>query len=591
MFSPVASIIDSRPVPRRSGKVTKGIFLLSFILFFWAGKPVSAVSPNLDIGGEHPQRAHLLHVLHASSAEQPDLILGLLSFEDPAIAPVLEAWRRGELFTFRETEESDSRIILLDFATRKDGKHPAVWVDSGEPVVDSSDQPRLFDPGSMSFLRTNSRVRRSIGRIVEIAAINDLDRRTRTAAIERLGNSRNPEFLKYLRQRSDIEEDHRVLNTLAVAISILELQSDDPDVKLAAIERLTSSRSLMAKSQLETIVQQYEGQKETGEPGDITSEMAAAAAFGISRIDTHWKIVNSIANFFRGLSLGSVLLMMALGLAITFGLMGVINMAHGELMVVGAYATFLTQNLFIGWFGLDGAGFNAYFLMALPVAFLAAASVGLIIERTVIRFLYNRPLESLLATWGIALVLQQIFRMTFGPSNVQINAPSYLTGNFVVFDIVFAYNRVFVIGFAALVVFLVWYLLTRTSMGLNIRAVMQNPSMASCMGVRNRRVNMLTFAFGSGLAGLAGACLTQLTNVGPFLGQNHIVDSFMVVVAGGVGNIFGTVIAALMIGTVDQLLQPVLGAVMGKIVVLFAIILFLQRRPGGLFPTRSRALD
>lgn len=549
----------------------------------------SAAAPALDIGGEHPARSELISVLTSPAAAQPDLILGLLSSDDPAIAPVLEGWRRGELFLLPSGEvEGQTEIIFLDFNTAVEGKHPAIRVRTGAPVTDAADQPLLLDPKEMNYLRTNSRIRRTIGRIVEIAAINDAAPGIRTQAIERLGNSGNSDFLPYLQQRSEIEENKQVNVTLDVAVAILELQSDDPAIKLTAIERLVSSRSLVAKAKLEAIVQEFDG---PDGPGEITGEMAAAANLGISRIESHWQRVNFVANFFRGLSLGSVLLMMALGLAITFGLMGVINMAHGELMVVGAYATFVTQNLFVRWFGMDGAAFSAYFIFALPVAFLAAAAVGLIIERSVIRFLYNRPLESLLATWGISLVLQQVFRMIFGPSNVQINAPSYLSGNFVLFDIVLAYNRIFVIGFSAVVFTAVWLILTRTSMGLKVRAVIQNASMAACMGVRNNRVNMVTFAFGSGLAGLAGACLTQLTNVGPSLGQNHIVDTFMVVVAGGVGSIFGTVIAALTVGTVDQLLQPVLGAVMGKIVVLFAIILFLQRRPGGLFPTRSRALD
>jgi urea transport system permease protein len=301
--------------------------------------------------------------------------------------------------------------------------------------------------------------------------------------------------------------------------------------------------------------------------------------------------VNFFGNLFRGLSAGSVLLLIALGLAITFGLMGVINMAHGELMVVGAYSAYVVQKLFVSLFGFNTIGFDFYFIAALPVAFVAAALVGLVIERGVIQFLYKRPLESLLATWGVSLVLQQTFRDIFGPANVQINAPSWLQGGTAFHDVAFAYNRLFVIGFAGLVVLGVWLVLNRTPLGLLVRAVMQNRQMASCIGVRTTRVNMMTFAFGSGLAGLAGACLSQLGNVGPGMGQLHIIDAFMVVVSGGVGNVLGSVVASFGIGTVDQLLQPVLGAVMGKILVLFAIILFLQWRPGGLFPTRSRSLD
>jgi urea transport system permease protein len=291
------------------------------------------------------------------------------------------------------------------------------------------------------------------------------------------------------------------------------------------------------------------------------------------------------------LSTAAVLLIAALGLAITFGLMGVINMAHGEIMAVGAYTAYVTQNLFKEWFGATGGKFDMYFIVALVMSFLTAAAAGLILERGIIRFLYKRPLESLLATWGVSLVLQQIFRSTFGAANVQVGSPSWLSGSYVIQDVLFAYNRIFVIVFAVLIVYGTYLLLTKTSLGLQIRAVMQNRNMAACMGVRTDRVNMMTFAFGSGLAGMAGACMSQLANVGPSLGQNYIVDCFMIVVLGGVGSLGGTVSASLGVGVTNQVLEPWLGAVLGKIIVLGGIILFLQWRPAGLFATKSRSLD
>jgi urea transport system permease protein len=271
--------------------------------------------------------------------------------------------------------------------------------------------------------------------------------------------------------------------------------------------------------------------------------------------------------------------------------MGVINMAHGEIMMVGAYSAYIMQNIFRSHFGANGAGFDSYFIPALAFSFITAAAVGFVLERGVIQFLYKRPLESLLATWGVSLVLQQMFRHIFGAANVQVSSPAWLSGSFVVQDVLLAYNRIFVIGFAVFIVLLTWWLLTRTSLGLQIRAVMQNRTMASVLGVRTERVNMMTFAFGSGLAGMAGACLSQIGNVGPSLGQNYIVDCFMVVVLGGVGNLIGTISASLGVGVTDQILQPWLGAVMGKITVLAAIILFLQWRPAGIFVTRSRSLE
>jgi urea transport system permease protein len=323
-------------------------------------------------------------------------------------------------------------------------------------------------------------------------------------------------------------------------------------------------------------------------------------------VESHISTVNFFGTLFRGVSLGSILLVVALGLAITFGLMGVINMAHGEMIAVGAYTTYIVQNIFGGGLALSPFGFSisipgmktsgwfyeSYFLFALPLSFLAAAAMGILLERSVIRFLYRRPLESLLATWGVSMVLQQLFRRVFGSNNVQVSSPSWLSDNWTYNDIIFGWNRVFVIGFAAVIVFGVWLVLTRTSLGLLIRAVMQNRNMASCMGVRTERVNMLTFGLGSGLAGLAGAFLSQIGNVGPSLGQSYIVDCFMTVVVGGVGNLPGTVIAALGIGMADQSLQQILlNPVLGKITVLVAIILFLQWRPAGIFVTRSRSLE
>jgi len=291
--------------------------------------------------------------------------------------------------------------------------------------------------------------------------------------------------------------------------------------------------------------------------------------------------------------------------------MGVINMAHGELIAVGAYTTYVVQGLFatgvvlqiptfiappytlrLSGMHLEGNALDNYFLLAVPLSFLMAALVGILLERCVIRFLYRRPLESLLATWGVSLVLQQLFRLTFGANNVQVYSPAYLSSNWVVFDVILGWNRIFVIGFAILIIFGTHLLMTKTPLGLLIRAVMQNRQMAACMGVKTQRVNMLTFGFGSGLAGLAGAFLSQIGNVGPSLGQNYIVDCFMTVVVGGVGNIIGTVISALGIGVIDQSLQQYLGSpVIGKILVLVGIILFLQWRPAGIFVTKSRSLE
>ena len=315
----------------------------------------------------------------------------------------------------------------------------------------------------------------------------------------------------------------------------------------------------------------------------------AAAAGALRRIE-RWSLVTaSVETGFQGLSLASILLLMALGLAVVFGLMGVINMAHGELMALGAYATFVVQNAFRAWWP---DRFDAYFLVAIPVAFVVAAAVGILLERGLIRFLYGRPLETLLLTWGASLVIQQSLRLWFGAANVDVSAPRWLSGGApVLTGVDLPYNRVFIIGLAAVSVLATYALLFRTDAGLRIRAVMQNRAMSASLGVRVGRVDAATFALGAGLAGLAGCALTQIGNVGPSLGQNYIVDSFMVVVTGGVGKIAGTVLAAIGIGGLDKGIEPLLGAVFAKVALLVLVILFLQWRPAGLFATRGRHAD
>jgi len=386
------------------------------------------------------------------------------------------------------------------------------------------------------------------------------------------------EYIPLLEARFPKETNAKVTKALHEAIGIIKLADTDTNVRVAAIQVLAKLNSLSSIDMVKKLT------------SDPNPEVAKAAGIALKSLQGYVRYIDFLGTIFRGLSLGSVLLVVALGLAITFGLMGVINMAHGEIMVVGAYATYVTQTFFARHFG--PAAQDWYFALALPIAFFSAACVGIILERGIIRFLYKRPLESLLATWGVSLVLQQLFRLIFGAANVQVSSPSWLSGNFTVSDIILGWNRLFVIGFAVLIVLGTWLLLSKTPLGLLIRAVMQNREMAACMGVRTERVNMLTFGFGSGLAGLAGAFLSQIGNVGPGLGQNYIVDCFMTVVVGGVGNIVGTVWSALGIGVADQTLQQILlNPVLGKITVLAAIILFLQWKPGGLFPTRSRSLD
>jgi len=320
---------------------------------------------------------------------------------------------------------------------------------------------------------------------------------------------------------------------------------------------------------------------------DATVRVAAQKA--IHAIEQRLIFPRLIGTLFSGLSLGSVLLLTALGLAITFGLMGIINMAHGEMLMIGAYTTYVVQTLFRSY--LPGA-FDFYLAAAVPAAFLVAALVGIALERGVIRFLYGRPLETLLATWGISLMLIQLVRMLFGAQNVEVANPSWMSGGYALAGgVVLPYNRMVIIVFAALVVAAVWALLSRTRLGLYVRAVTQNRVMADCMGIPTPRIDWLTFGLGSGIAGLGGVALSQIGNVGPDLGQHYIVDTFMVVVLGGVGQLAGTILAALGLGEVNKFLEPYSGAVLGKIIVLVFIILFIQKRPQGLFALKGRTAE
>ncbi len=545
--------------------------------------PLLFAAPSSRAANEH--RTNLVAAILADNdGEQINLIKTLSDANDPLVAQALAAWRQGGLFIH---ETNDTRTpFLLDAQTDGEGRAKAVRVTDGEFIKDARGQPLTFAASDLTAMETSSKLRRAIKTALDLVALANPNPKMRRDAVTKLGQDQNADYLPLLEARLAKETDRDVRKALNEAMALTLIADEAEPRRVAAIQKLAAMRSITSLS----FLQKLEADAKA-DPAKFGGETLAAAHAAVQQIQSYMAWGNLVGTAFRGFSLSAVLLVAALGLAITFGLMGIINMAHGEIMMVGAYTAYVTQNIFSGWFGASGVGFDCYFIAALLASFITASAVGLLLERSVIRFLYKRPLESLLATWGVSLVLQQLFRATFGAANVQVNSPSWLSGSYVVQDVLFAYNRVFVIAFAVFVVLLTWLLLTKTFVGLQIRAVMQNRAMASCIGVRTQRVNMLTFAFGSGLAGMAGACLSQLGNVGPSMGQNHIVDCFMIVVLGGVGNIVGTVSASLGVGVTDQILQPWLGAVMGKITVLAAIILFLQWRPAGMFATRSRSLE
>lgn len=526
-----------------------------------------------------------------------EIISSLAGEEDEAIAGLLAAWRQDALFIYTAPEGEKIPVQLVGDKNTAGGQ-AALRIDTGEPLPGPDGQPLWLVGDDLERVRHNTGLRRAMKGVLDVLDLVAADPAKRIQAVQTFGFAQDQEKLPLFVRRLDREKDAQVLLALREAIAFIQLKDPAAAVRIGALQELKALHRLSSADMLTAALNDA---KEKGEP-----RVAEAANAAIRAVESHRSTVNFFGTIFRGLSLGSILLVLALGLAITFGLMGVINMAHGEMIAVGAYTTYLVQNIFgtgivIPFFGLslglpgmnlEGWLYQCYFIAAIPLSFLMAALVGIALERGIIQFLYRRPLESLLATWGVSIVLQQVFKLMFGSNNVQVSSPVYLSGNWTVNDIILGWNRVFVIGFALVIVFGVWLVLTRTSLGLLIRAVMQNRNMASCMGVRTERVNMLTFGLGSGLAGLAGAFLSQIGNVGPSLGQSYIVDCFMTVVVGGVGSLPGTVISAFGIGLTDQSLQQILlNPVLGKILVLLAIILFLQWRPAGIFVTRSRSLE
>jgi urea transport system permease protein len=555
--------------------------------------------------GESAVREKLAKAIVSEGAEQQELLSDLADSGSKLVGEVLTAWTRDGIYIW-PSPEGAKIPVMLEEQQDAEGKARAHRIEDGQVLKDEKGVELHFSSTDLANAETDMRLRGAIQQTLDALALSDPDPETRRSAILKVGNAGKEKYLGLLQAKLQKKPDASTSRVLREAIALLQLANTNIAVQVSAVQQLGALKAIGSLDKL----------KRLADDPQTSSPVAKAAKSSVREIQQHVNWVDFFGTIFHGASLGSILLIVALGLAITFGLMGIINMAHGEMIAVGAYTCYVVQNLFgtgfsfsiilpfsffgkqLG-FGLSLPGLNAtgslyqsYFLFAIPLSFAMAALAGWALERTIIRFLYRRPLESLLATWGVSLFMQQCFRMVFGANNVQVNSPSWLQGHFTVNDILFGYNRVFVIGFAALIVLGTWLLLTKTPLGLFIRAVMQNRAMAACIGVRTDRVNMFTFAFGSGLAGLAGAFLSQIGNVGPSLGQSYIVDSFMTVVVGGVGSIVGTVCSAIGIGTTDQVLQQVLGSpVLGKIIVLIAIILFLQWKPGGLFAIRSRSLD
>jgi urea transport system permease protein len=519
------------------------------------------VVPWATLAHASPYDDALEHFLADSFDETIDGINGVAASGNPLAEKVIAELQAGRLFFSVE-----QRKVYF-----KDTDEKLYEAESGRPVAADA-------PSDLEQVRLNNRLRRVIEAALGNITLMSPDPSKRLEAARAVFKSKDASALPALDQAIAKETDARIRRALieARAAVILYSESADDDEKIEAIATIKDRGDQEALALL------------GGLPAFTSPAVKRIAAEATAAIENALAIWGLLQNTWYGLSLGSVLLLAAIGLAITFGVMGVINMAHGEMVMLGAYTTFVVQEIIRARYpGL----FELSILIAVPLAFLISGGLGILIERGIIRFLYGRPLETLLATWGLSLILQQAVRTTFGPTNKDVANPSWMSGSFEVGHITVTYNRLWIIVFTLLIFVLLLGLLRFTRLGLEMRAVTQNRAMAASMGIRTATIDALTFGLGSGIAGIAGVALSQIDNVSPNLGQGYIVDSFMVVVFGGVGNLWGTLLGAVTLGIANKFLEPFAGAVLAKIAILVLIILFIQKRPRGLFALKGRAVE
>ena len=468
----------------------------------------------------------------------------------------------------------------------RNADHKVFITDGGETTLVLTDPLTLKAAGSgpaedFSRITTNNSLRKTLRSAVAGFALADADSGVRREAVREMMRAPDADSVALLRAALEKESDADVQQAMREGLALVDLDSPETATRLAGVRTLQGSLSPDVYNRLTAMITPAAD----GTYSESELDVRNAAREVIAYIDSSRRVYSTVETLFFGLSLGSVLVLAAIGLAITFGVMGVINMAHGELMMLGAYTTYVVQLAMPNHIGLS-------VIIAIPLAFLVSGCVGIAIERGVVRFLYGRPLETLLATFGVSLILQQIVRDLFSANNRPVETPGWMSGSLEINEALsLTYNRLYVIVFMIIVFVILKLVLQKTSLGLKVRAVAQNRNMARAMGVRTQWVDAMTFGLGSGIAGVAGVALSQLTNVGPNLGQQYIIDSFMVVVFGGVGNLWGTLIGGMSLGVVNKVLEPWAGAVLAKIFVLVALILFIQRRPRGLFPQKGRAAE
>jgi len=503
----------------------------------------------------------------ASYSEKAELVERMLEQTQPGTLALLTAFLDGRLYS----RSADAKVFIVNPS--------AEGFDLSDPVSGAAAGSATED--ALERIGTNNSLRKTLKGAIARLKLSDPDPQVRLAAIEEMLRSLDESAVSELRAALEHEQDAGVHHRISLGLAMADLSSEDAAVRLKAIQTLDGDLSPEVYNRLQPMTLLADN----GSNAEPDAAVRTAAMAAIRHIEFWRDIYSSIETLFFGLSLGSVLVLAAIGLAITFGVMGIINMAHGELIMIGAYTTYVMQLLLPQHTGLA-------VLLSVPAAFVVSGLVGIAIERGIVKHLYGRPLETLLATFGLSLILQQAVRSIFSPLNRSVATPEFMSGVWQLNGaLAITYNRLYIVIFTMLVFVGLQLVMKRTSLGLKVRAVSQNRRMARAMGVRSDWVDAATFGLGSGIAGIAGVALSQLTNVGPNLGQAYIIDSFMVVVFGGVGNLWGTLIGGMTLGVVNKLLEPYAGAVLAKILVLVALILFIQRRPRGLFPQKGRAAE
>ncbi|MFC4314249.1 urea ABC transporter permease subunit UrtB [Steroidobacter flavus] len=517
---------------------------------------------------EAPTFEQALGALATASFKDKERAIGeLIAVRHPNTRAALNALLEGNLYY----RKSDQRVFI---GTAQDST-----LQLQDPVTLSP--AGAADASEYSKITTNNQLRKTLKSALASFDLADPDARIRLAAVSEMLRSLDADSVSILRARESKEPDDTVRQAIRTGLAIADLDNENAAIRLTALEQLKGSLNPEVFNRLTAIVTPGDD----GSYAEPDEKVRNAARVALASVERWRSWYGTLETLFFGMSLGSVLVLSAIGLAITFGVMGVINMAHGELMMLGAYTTYVVQLLMPQHIG-------ASVLVAIPLAFIVAGGVGVLIERGIVRFLYGRPLETLLATFGVSLVLQQLVRDIFTANNRPVETPEWMAGSLQINEALsITYNRLYVVLFMLIVFAILQLVLNKTSLGLKVRAVAQNRAMAKSMGVRTEWVDALTFGLGSGIAGIAGVALSQLTNVGPNLGQSYIIDSFMVVVFGGVSNLWGTLIGGMSLGVLNQMLEPYAGAVLAKILVLIALILFIQRRPRGLFPQKGRAAE